>query len=461
MAETGPLAHVNLPAGGYPSVHRVQPVQPLPPVPPSPEVVTVDDGFARFMAGLELRAQSLGLQTGQSALGPTSHGASTYTLIPAPAEAPALTHTPPATTATQPAPQPAPPTAAAVAAAVAAVAAAAAPPPPPPPLKHRGITYTTLTPTEQTALHPLLLNHTHPPTRLSLEGYALTACPPKTIPTPPRNPLHPRHHAVVLDCEMAGTSPSRADDYPISLSLLDFFTGAVLVDALVRPAGGVVVRDWRSGITGITAGRMAAAGREESGDGEPLVGREGARERVLEFVDAETVVVGQAVQFDLKALGLVHGRVVDSAVVTAEASGKFANRGAGGGKMKISGQAGLEKLCRELLGVRIRRKGQSHDSLEDVLATREVVVWCLRHPEELKAWAEKRWQVGKNNKKAAQGKKGGSGRNKKTTAQPSNARAAPDNAYRGRGWDSDDGLLRWEDVVDYDCWPKSPPDWSD
>ncbi|EAQ93736.1 hypothetical protein CHGG_01971 [Chaetomium globosum CBS 148.51] len=334
--------------------------------------------------------------------------------------------------------------------------------PAPPRLTHRGITYTTLTPAQQTALHPLLLARCHTRKRLSIEGYDLDPRPPATIAPPPRDPHNnnnpPRHHhtaaaaAVVLDCEMAGTS---AGDYPIAVSVVDFFTGAVLVDALVRPGAGVVVQDWRSGITGIGAARIADAGRAGSGDGEPLAGREGAREAVLRFVDGETVVVGQAVRFDLRALGIVHGRVVDSAVLAAEASGRFGGVAGGGGvHRKIKWWAGLEELCRELLGMRIRGgEGQSHDSLEDVLATRELVLWCLENPDQLKAWAAMRWGVkAKKGWRTPQGRKGDSGRNKNWWTW----------AQRTYGHDSDDDqMLRWEDVVDYACWPKSPPDWSD
>ena len=117
-------------------------------------------------------------------------------------------------------------------------------------------------------------------------------------------------------------------------------------------------------------------------------------------------------------------------------------------------------LGTELLAVQIRGKGgRSHDSLEDVLATREVVVWCLRNPAELRVWAAKRWHV-KKTKKGSQGKKGNNGRNRAGTARAgNNGRAQPERSYT---WsDSDREVLRWEDVVDYDCWPKSPPDWSD
>ncbi len=59
---------------------------------------------------------------------------------------------------------------------------------------------------------------------------------------------------------------------------------------------------------------------------------------------------------------------MDSAILAAEAAGVFRE------DKKIRGAVGLERLCRELVGVRIQDRGEgAYDSLEDVLATREAV----------------------------------------------------------------------------------------
>jgi hypothetical protein len=83
------------------------------------------------------------------------------------------------------------------------------------------------------------------------------------------------------------------------------------------------------------------------------------------------------------------------------------------------------------------------------------VIWCLRHPGELRAWAEKTWKD-KPMPKHMWGK-----RRPKPRARND---VASDGLINGSGdeWDDDGGgLLRWEDVVDWDTWPKSTPDWSD
>jgi DNA polymerase III epsilon subunit-like protein len=237
---------------------------------------------------------------------------------------------------------------------------------------------------------------------------------------------------------MVGITASRLDDEVVRVSVLDFFTAQPLLDTLVRPNRRVA--DWRAGITGVSAKAMARAAL----GGEVLLGKEAAREALAEHVDENTVVVGHSVGCDLRALGVVHGRIVDSAILTAEPA-------FGEGK-KLGNVVGLERLCRELLGLRIRggapaAGGRCHDSLEDVLATRELVVWCLRNPRDLEAWAVKNWGPGKKGRKK-------SGPRKRKLGG-SDARSWSEDE------DEDEEVLRWEDVVDWEVWPKSPPDYSD
>ncbi|AEO64857.1 uncharacterized protein THITE_37317 [Thermothielavioides terrestris NRRL 8126] len=324
----------------------------------------------------------------------------------------------------------------------------ATPPPTATPLCYRGNEYTSLRPSLHNPLYALLLAHCLTPSRLALEKYPLPS--PTTPSPPPAKPPSsststtttlPKPRAIVLDCEMAGTGPSRAREEVIVLSAIDFFTGATLLHTLVCPARPVT--DWRTAITGVTARAMAAAVAR----GEALAGREAAVAALWTVVDSETVVVGHALWHDLRALGVSCARVVDSAVLTAQAAGVVAEG------ERVRQPAGLQKLCRELVGLEIREGGRGkHDSLEDVLATREVVLWCLRHPEELGAWAAENW----GDKGKGLDRKGGTGRGQ-------GGRWGRGRNVYGNGSDDDDGdeVLLWEDVVDWDMWPKSPPDWSD
>jgi hypothetical protein len=81
---------------------------------------------------------------------------------------------------------------------------------------------------------------------------------------------------------------------------------------------------------------------------------------------------------------------------------------------------------------------------------REVMIWCLRRPEALRKWAVENWT----------GKAAGSGRGGRRKGRR-RRRARREPVEELWGDDDDHEVLRWEDVVDYDTWPKSPPDWSD
>ncbi|KAK4135059.1 hypothetical protein BT67DRAFT_441500 [Trichocladium antarcticum] len=314
-------------------------------------------------------------------------------------------------------------------------------------ITHRGNTYTTLPPSAQSALYPVLLQHCHPSSRLALSGYPLVPTATRTpTATPPPSPALSKRKALVLDCEMAGSAG--LPDQVVALSAADFFTGETLIDALVEPTGRVT--QWRTPITGITRASMAAA----VASGTALRGTRAAVERLFALVDAETVLVGHSLWHDLKALGVAHGRVIDTGILTAEASGRF------GEGDKVRRTVGLERLCRELAGLVIRAGGACHDGLEDVLATRELAIWCLTHPEELKEWAVKNWAVDAGAGWTKGGKKRG-GRGRGSARGGSSRVAVEGRRDRCRSPWYDDKCERWEDVVDYDTWPKSPPDWSD
>lgn len=156
----------------------------------------------------------------------------------------------------------------------------------------------------------------------------------------------------------------------IFLSAVDFVTGAVLLNHYVSPTRKIA--NWGTRIHGITRGDVESA----TARGEALRGWKGARDAVWKLIDENTILVGHALQNDLDILRMLHSRVVDSAVLAREAVGE--NR-----------QWGLALLCHELLKIDFRdNKRKIHNCLEDVLATRDVVLYCIRHQDELRVWAD-------------------------------------------------------------------------
>lgn len=119
-------------------------------------------------------------------------------------------------------------------------------------------------------------------------------------------------------------------------------------------------------------------------EGNVFVSNADARGALRKFLNRDTVLIGHALQHDLRTLSLIHGRIVDTAIVTSEAV--FPSVSA---KTTLPRVWGLDTLAEELIGIKTQGGEEGHNSLEDALASREILIWCLRRPQCLKAWAEK------------------------------------------------------------------------
>lgn len=245
---------------------------------------------------------------------------------------------------------------------------------------------------------------------------------------------------MVLDCEMVGVEGGASE--LVSLTAVDFLTGELVVNSLVEPRQPVV--DWRTQIHGISPAGLAMARAR----GLTLDGWQTARAELFKHVDQDTVLIGHSLQYDLAALHIRHACVVDSAILASEAV--FGKKG----KPRYWG-LGLKDICNDLLGLKIREGAplsadKVHDGLEDVLAAREVVLCCLEQPAVFRTWAR-----GKRNsfwrpqpRKVRRGKT-------QTRSQQSCPRT---NDQEHDDEDDDcisDEILKWEDVIDYEMWPKS------
>jgi DNA polymerase III epsilon subunit-like protein len=149
----------------------------------------------------------------------------------------------------------------------------------------------------------------------------------------------------------------------IQLSVIDYFTGEVLINSLVNPP--TPVRSLNTRYSGVTRDMMSTA----LSSGNYLEGWVGARARLWEFIDSETVLIGHALSNDLNVLHLVHPRIVDSALAIPPLDGQ---------------QQSLKALSMEFLKKRVQTGGKDgHDCVEDAFATRELVIWVLNHPREI------------------------------------------------------------------------------
>ncbi|KAH8175139.1 exonuclease domain-containing protein [Sarocladium implicatum] len=319
----------------------------------------------------------------------------------------------------------------------------------PAPLSHRNNAYTTVSTAQEQGILDKLSELCQPESRLSQEGYQLsegtTSAKGKNAVSgllrhlPEPLPSQPKFRAVVVDCEMGRTASGHNE--LIRLAVIEFLSGRVLVDRLVRPS--TPIADWRTDITGIDGVSMQdAIDRNKT-----LAGWEAARDVLRAIADRNTIIVGQSALFDLYVLRTAHNRIVDSAIVTADAVLRKK-------ALKMKKRWPLQDLCQELLGIQIRKPSPlsvaPHSALEDALATRELAIFFVQHPERLRVWSRKArkdfYTPNAQRHGGSQGQKKGKGSMRQQYGSDNNME-----------FSDGESPLRWEDVIDWEMWPKSPP----
>ena len=187
----------------------------------------------------------------------------------------------------------------------------------------------------------------------------------RSLPTPERD--QPKRAAVALDCEMVEIEGGHLE--LARLTAVDCLSGETLVDRLVQPQARIT--NWLTRHSGITYPLFRTA----KAAGQLAKNFQQAREELFRYVDDDTILVGLALNNDLDVLRIQHDRVVDLTLLLREQS-----------TPRTIG-LGLQKLTKAVLGKDIQNRGkQGHDSLEDALATRELLLWCLERPQEMRKW---------------------------------------------------------------------------
>ena len=232
--------------------------------------------------------------------------------------------------------------------------------------------------------------------------------------------------AVALDCEM-GTA-SNGESELIRLSVVDLFTQETLIDNLVKPL--VEMAHLNTRYSGVTWNDLRTAERART----CFLGRDAARTALMNHVSPETVVAVQGGNGDFAALRWIHPIVIDtfilwserqklehqaeqldedtneaeklnitveqyrkqkkakeqadklsmasSAAVMADPTGVLAPKQTQPRKQKgAPGGLSLKALVKRHADIDIQMrsgKTKGHDSLEDALACRELVIRYLR-----------------------------------------------------------------------------------
>jgi RNA exonuclease 1 len=250
--------------------------------------------------------------------------------------------------------------------------------------------------------------HEHVPREQDLnELTMLYQCYHTPLSPPKRSDIY---HAVALDCEMG--QAANGDSELIRVTLIDYFSEAILIDNLVEPE--VELAHLNTRYSGVTWADMKKARRDRT----ILRGKAAARQAVWRYVGPDTVVIGHGLENDLRSLRWIHSLIVDSLVtesirrklkekeeakvvealqavealeIAEEASNITATakkdsndlvktKPAVLGKpaekrpMRKPGILSLKTLAKSKLSRDIQNKGKAgHDSLEDAIAARDLV----------------------------------------------------------------------------------------
>ncbi|CAI5455635.1 unnamed protein product [Caenorhabditis angaria] len=165
------------------------------------------------------------------------------------------------------------------------------------------------------------------------------------LPTPlERGNNDPRSKGVyAIDCEMVYTKSGPA----ARMSMVNF-NGDLVLDMIVKPPTEVI--DANTEFSGLTIEQV----NEAKGT------LEKCRQKMFEFINAESILIGHSLESDLKALRIVHMNVIDTAILFQT------------GKHKPS----LRSLAQKHLGKSIQNDNSSnigHDSEEDARTCIELV----------------------------------------------------------------------------------------
>jgi len=151
-------------------------------------------------------------------------------------------------------------------------------------------------------------------------------------------------HYVAVDCEMVGVGPRGSRSVLARVSIVNWH-GHVVLDRFVKPKE--LVTDYRTWVSGVRARDLRDAPSFET-----------VQKEVADLFRGR-VVVGHAVDNDLKALLLSHPRALLRDTATFKPLREIAG----------TKHPGLRRLCELVLGIQIQQAGHAHSSVEDARAT--------------------------------------------------------------------------------------------
>jgi len=132
--------------------------------------------------------------------------------------------------------------------------------------------------------------------------------------------------------------------------------GRLVYESYVQPDNEIV--DYNTRYSGISERELSRKNSKALRD---------VQNDLMGFLEARSIVIGHGLENDLRVLQLVHGRVIDTAIVFMTRDGL---------------RPPLRQLARTRLGREIQSSEQGHDSREDALACMELMLRRVREDAE-------------------------------------------------------------------------------
>ncbi|KAL3275282.1 hypothetical protein HHI36_020050 [Cryptolaemus montrouzieri] len=173
---------------------------------------------------------------------------------------------------------------------------------------------------------------------------------------PPESENDPRSIAVyALDCEMCYTTKGLE---LTRVTIVDTNCKTVY-ESLVKPLNKII--DYNTRFSGITKQQMDRIN----------TGILQVQANILHLCNSRTILIGHSLESDMKALKIVHGTIVDTAVLFPH-------------KMGLPHKRALRALASDYLKKIIQNDVSGHDSAEDAITCMELVKWKVKEDTKFK-----------------------------------------------------------------------------
>ncbi|KAJ7963970.1 Small RNA degrading nuclease [Quillaja saponaria] len=157
---------------------------------------------------------------------------------------------------------------------------------------------------------------------------------------------------LAVDCEMVLCSDGT--EALVKVCVVDHNL-EVKLNELVNPLK--TVADYRTEITGVTAADLDGV----------TCSLADVQKSMKKLLSGRTILVGHSLHNDLRALKMNHVRVIDTSYIFQFSDGPTRRR------------PSLNNLCKSVLGFEVRKKGASHNCLDDACAAMKLVLAKIEH----------------------------------------------------------------------------------